>query len=277
VDVTAGQLGSPVDLRSRFAPQRAALVALLDGLSAEEWQRPTACAGWTVADLAAHVLGDVVGRASGHGAPGGPVPAPDEPIGAFIDRINEEWVAAWRRADPRLVVECLRTVGPVHDERWRAARPDDDSLGVSWAGIDPAPLWFDVARDFTEYWVHERQIRDAVGRPDDDPATLRVVLDVFARGLPSALDSPEALGVTGFCLVADPLDAAWSLAASAGERRWRICADPLPDAPVVRIDAERLWRRWTRQPGAAAPPPAAPALERAVLAHVAIVHSAPDP
>jgi hypothetical protein len=81
--------------------------------------------------------------------------------------------------------------------------------------------------------------------------------------------------VTGFRVVADPLDAAWSLVASDG--RWRVTADPLPDAPLVCVDAERLWRRWTRQPGTAPPPPDAPALERAVLAHVAIVHSAPGP
>jgi hypothetical protein len=45
---------------------------------------------------------------------------------------------------------------------------DLDALGepVSWAGPDPAPLWLDCARDFTEYWVHQQQIRDATGRPD---------------------------------------------------------------------------------------------------------------
>jgi hypothetical protein len=31
---------------------------------------------------------------------------------------------------------------------------------VYWAG--PVPLWFDLAREFTERWVHYRQIQDAV-------------------------------------------------------------------------------------------------------------------
>jgi uncharacterized protein (TIGR03083 family) len=35
--------------------QRQRLVALLEGLSEEEWQQPSLCQGWTVRDVAAHV------------------------------------------------------------------------------------------------------------------------------------------------------------------------------------------------------------------------------
>ena len=35
--------------------QRRRLVALLEGLSEEEWQRPSLCEGWTIRDVAAHV------------------------------------------------------------------------------------------------------------------------------------------------------------------------------------------------------------------------------
>ena len=35
--------------------QRRRLVALLEGLSQGEWQRPSLCQGWTVRDVAAHV------------------------------------------------------------------------------------------------------------------------------------------------------------------------------------------------------------------------------
>lgn len=36
--------------------ERADLVALLRELDVDDWARPTPCAGWTVADVAAHVL-----------------------------------------------------------------------------------------------------------------------------------------------------------------------------------------------------------------------------
>jgi uncharacterized protein (TIGR03083 family) len=223
-----------------------------------------------VADVVAHVLGDVMGRI-GRGAGAGRVaPAPGEPLGVFLDRINDEWVVAWRRASPALLVDLLRWAGPAHDDGWWRGALDDPSLGVSWAGVDPAPLWFDAARDLTEYWVHEQQVRSAVGRQDPDPEMLAVVLDVFARGLPYTLGRSESLGIDRFRLVAEPAGS-WVL----GHRDGRWSVDDGDAATTVGFDADDLWRRWTRQPDAAPVPPDASPLERAVLGHVAIVHSDP--
>lgn len=41
-----------------------ALIELLSGLSAEEWEKPTACTGWSVRNVAAHLLGDEIGNLS---------------------------------------------------------------------------------------------------------------------------------------------------------------------------------------------------------------------
>lgn len=40
------------------------LLALLDELSVEEWDAPTECAGWTVADMVGHLIGAAKGYAS---------------------------------------------------------------------------------------------------------------------------------------------------------------------------------------------------------------------
>lgn len=63
--VVVGQLGPPIDLRDVFAPQRAGLLAMLGEFDASDWERRTACDGWTVADVVAHMQGDVLGRVSG--------------------------------------------------------------------------------------------------------------------------------------------------------------------------------------------------------------------
>lgn len=45
---------------------------------------------------------------------------------------------------------------------------DLNALGgpVEWAtGSDPAPAWLDIAREYMERYIHQRQIRDATGRP----------------------------------------------------------------------------------------------------------------
>jgi uncharacterized protein (TIGR03083 family) len=50
--------------------QRSSLADLLDGLSDDEWRRPSLCTGWTVRDVAAHLtqqqlgIGDVVAMAA---------------------------------------------------------------------------------------------------------------------------------------------------------------------------------------------------------------------
>ena len=38
-------------------------------------------------------------------------------------------------------------------------------MAVNWAGPEPAPIWLDPAREYTERWVHQQHIRDAVRNP----------------------------------------------------------------------------------------------------------------
>lgn len=43
------------DIRAAIAAERRELAAVLDGLSAEEWDAPTLCGGWRVREVAAHM------------------------------------------------------------------------------------------------------------------------------------------------------------------------------------------------------------------------------
>ena len=119
-----------------------------------------------------------------------------------------------------------------------------------WAGIDPAPQWFDIAREFTEYWVHHQQIRDAVGAGDADPVAVAVVLDVFARGLPHALRNNSHPCSSWVSVVAEgPVSVGWILQYERGG--WGISTEPAPDGSLeVSYPAEFLWRRWIRDPRA---------------------------
>ncbi|MFG2982268.1 maleylpyruvate isomerase family mycothiol-dependent enzyme [Streptomyces sp. NPDC048258] len=46
---------SVADIRAAIAAERRELAAMLDGLSAGDWDAPTLCAGWRVRDVAAHM------------------------------------------------------------------------------------------------------------------------------------------------------------------------------------------------------------------------------
>ncbi|WP_250640205.1 maleylpyruvate isomerase family mycothiol-dependent enzyme [Frankia sp. AiPa1] len=241
-------LGPRLDVRPLFAPQHAAFLALLDGLDAGDWARPTACPGWTVQDVATHVLGDYLGRLSIHRDGFGPLhPHHDEAFPAFIDRINDEWVIAARRISPPLLLDLLSSVGAQAMSYWRTV--DLDALGwpVSWAGPDPAPVWLDAARELTEYWTHHQQIAEATGRPGlTRPEHLAPVLDTFLRALPHTLrDTPAAAGTTLQITVTGPAGGTWT--ATRTPTRWELTTPSRrpPDA-LIELDADTAWRLCTR-------------------------------
>jgi uncharacterized protein (TIGR03083 family) len=244
------RLGRPLDVRPLFPRWHEAFLRLLRGLAADDWSRPTACPGWSVQDVAAHVLGDHAGRLSihrdGHQAEH---PGEGEPFPSFIDRINAEWVTAMRRVSPPLLVDLLDSTGTQVAAHWQAADLDALTWPVSWAGDGPAPVWLDAARDFTEYWTHHQQIAEATGRPGLTGAPyMGTVLDTFMRGLPHTLrevDGPDGLSlafrVTG--------EGAWTCLREGGA--WVLSHGPPPSPPAepaayVELDADTTWRLCTR-------------------------------
>jgi uncharacterized protein (TIGR03083 family) len=181
----------PIHAAERFAPLHAELIALLSRLSDEEWLRPTAAPLWTVRDVAAHLLdGDV--RQLSFRRDGMPPPPADRPIGgyrdfvAFLDHVNAVWVDAARRMSPRLLVELHAFTGPEVARLFEGLDPNGPALfPVAWAGEERSLNWMDTAREYTERWHHQQQIRDATGRaPLTGREWLHPVLDTFVRALP---------------------------------------------------------------------------------------------
>ena len=58
-------------------------------------------------------------------------------------------------------------------------------------------MWFDIAQDLTERWVHQMQMREAVGRVEDyRDAFLPMVLRTFVWALPHQYAAPAPAGTT---------------------------------------------------------------------------------
>jgi uncharacterized protein (TIGR03083 family) len=251
--MTHSWLGAPIDARPLFAAEHVALMATLRGLEPDDWQRE-AVPGWTVRDLAAHILGDAYGRlGSRDGHRGGPAFEPGETLEAFIHRINQEWVDAFARVSPPALTGTLDLIGAQVARYFEAADPEAPAaLGVSWAGADPAPAWLDIAREFTEYWTHRQQIRTAVGlEPDPDPRFLSLVLDTFMRALPHTLRDIDApLGTQVRIRIDGPSGGTWTTTATT--ERWSL-AETHAGAPAatVNLDPQTAWLLCTRgiQPG----------------------------
>lgn len=243
----------PVPTLHLFPGERAALLDLLAGLTPDEWGRPTVCAGWSVQDIAAHLLADDIGRLSrGRDNHENPDFAAGLDIStlpgliAAIDRQNALWVEAMRRVSPPVLIGLLRLTGEQTASYF--ATLDLGALGgpVDWVGPEPAPVWLDLAREYTERWVHQQQIRDAVNRPGlREPEWFAPVLAAFVLGLPRALGNAGRPGETVLLTITGEAGGQWL--ARRGEAGWRVQPDhaDTPTAAVV-LDQDSAWRLFTR-------------------------------
>lgn len=251
-----------IDVIDLFPGERAALLGLLDDLSDDDWAAPTACPGWSVRDVACHLLADDAGRLSG-GRDGFRNPwfgAAGEDLGTFdgvvaaIDRQNAEWVTATKRLSPRLIVELLRFTGDATTAYFQRLDPLATGMAVDWIGPEPAPLWLDLAREYTERWTHQQHIRDAVGRPGlKDRRWFGPVLETFVRGVPRALaGAPAERGAVVRLAIDGDAGGSWSF---RRHDRWmpevRVCDEAC--ACIVTLDQDDAWRIFTKgMPAAAA-------------------------
>ena len=235
-----------------FPPERASLVELLASLDVEQWRAPTVCPGWSVKDVALHLLGDDIGllsrRRDGVLPAGMPAePARWEELVASLDRLNQTWVAATRLVSPRLLGELLAFTG---EATWRylgSLDPFAAEERVSWVGPDPAPNWLDVAREYSERWTHQQQIRDAVGRPGlKEPAFMAPVLATFVHALPRAFTGvPAPPGTTVEVVIGGEQGGRWVLTRTP--ETWGLASGTVPaSAARVTLDADTAWRLWTK-------------------------------
>ena len=241
-----------VFLLDRFVQLHTELISLLRGLSPGDWSRPTACALWSVKDIVAHLLDSGIRRLS-FGRDGLPS-TPDTPISSYgdlvryLNRLNAEWVTASRRLSPQVLLDLLDfTAGQVH-AFFRSLDPHTPALfPVAWAGEDVSPNWFDIGREYTERWLHQQQIREAVGAPAlTGREWLHPTLDVFVRALPFSYRQVEASPGRSvrFEIVGDA-GGVWTLV--RGATGWELFngSGSEPDA-VVRLDQETAWKLFSK-------------------------------
>ena len=122
---------------------------LLEGLSPEEWETPSRCAGWRVADVAAHVVGtltDVTAfRFDDLGTPEGTARQVDERRGrTTVDLADELRTGAKAAAE---------LADGFDDDSFHAEGPQGNGQTVGY-GLEA--LWFDT-------YLHGDDILDALG------------------------------------------------------------------------------------------------------------------
>jgi uncharacterized protein (TIGR03083 family) len=238
-----------VDTRFFFRPVSSALVTLLGGLSTEQWNRGTVAGAWTVRDVVAHLTDISLRRVSFHRDALIPPPPPfpiqgERDFVRFINGLNHEWVQATKRFSPQVLAELFALASADLAAFFESLPLEAPGLfGVSWAGEQSSAGWFDTAREFTELWHHQMQIRLAVGaEPLRDSRYLKAVLDVSMRVMPHAYRDVMARdGETVAVEVDGPAGGTWTLTREGG--RWSLWTGR-PDRvdARVRMPDDLAWK-----------------------------------
>lgn len=250
---TSAQLGGcePILCAPLLRKVDGELIDLLRSLSAEEWEFETIAPRWKVREVAAHLLDTALRKLSmvrdAWFAEKANPQSPEDLI-ALVNRLNEEGVTVFRRLSPAVLIELMTTAcnqsASFHESLDPFARA---TFAVSWAGEETSPNWFDTARELTERWHHQQQIRLATGRPGImTPELYHPVLDCFARGLPHAYRRCVAPAGTRIVLeISSDCGGTWVL--EKGAVGWSFVREmPEEVACTVTLPEEIAWRVFTK-------------------------------
>lgn len=204
---------------------------LLRGLDEQDWSQPTDCPGWTVRDIAAHLAAleaelagapgprlDQVAAATGNVSGAYTQAGVDERRDRSPDELVEEFTEAVRGRAAELDAD------PPDDPR---RTPPRNPGGMGWD-------WETLLRNrVVDLWVHEQDIRRAVGRPgDEDTPAARVTREVFVSALPIVVGKRAAAepGST-VVVVLDGKELAYAVDRDGRCHR----TEEAPEQPTVRL------------------------------------------
>jgi len=227
------------------------LIDLLSSLTPSEWDLKTIVPLWRVRDVAAHLLDTILRKLSmvrdSCYVESVSIRSPEDVI-TLVNRLNREGVTVYRRLSPKVLIGMMKEACEQSARFHESLDPFlPAAFAVSWAGEESSLNWFDTARELTERWHHQQQIRLATNRPGImTPELYHPVLDCFVRGLPHVyrgVDTP--LGTLLLLEISGECGGQWFLSKeSAGwhfvkptDREW---------ASRVSIPQELAWRVFTK-------------------------------
>jgi uncharacterized protein (TIGR03083 family) len=240
----------PIETIYLFPTLDAALIDLLRSLKPEDWAKPTLARRWCVKDVAAHLWdGNLRTLSMLRDGYFGEHPADTSFPGivSFLNDLNASWVKAAKRISPKVLIEELESSGKEYYEYLKQLDPmAPATFSVAWAGEEVSKNWFHIAREYTEKWHHQMQIREAVGANGLLSSELyHPVLQTFMMALPHAYQSVRAeendvvqVSITG------EGGGKWSI--QFLQQQWRHC--PLSDSPKAQIEigGTDAWKIFTK-------------------------------
>ncbi len=227
------------------------LIHLLQSLSPDEWEVQTVAPLWKVHDVAAHLLDTALRKLSivrdACLVETVEIRSSQDVI-TLVNRLNREGVTVYRRLSPPVLIDLMKTACEQSARFHESLDPfAPAAFPVSWAGEEASLNWFDTAREVTERWHHQQQIRHATDRPGIMTAELyHPVLDCFVRGVPFLYRNVEApVGTMILIEISGDCGGKWLL--SRESSGWVLGNHALNNiASRVTIPQALAWRLFTK-------------------------------
>ncbi len=241
----------PIEVNHLFPVLDTKLIELLRSLPDEGWHRPTIAGEWNVKDIAAHLLdGNLRHLSLARDKYYGDIP---EDIGgyndlvAYLNRLNADWVKTYKRISPRVLTDLLETTGKEYTDYITTLDPWAEAIfPVAWAGEEISTNWFHIAREYTEKWIHQQQIRDALGKePLFEKELYHPFIATMMCGLPNQYKNTAADTGTSVMVTIQELDEEWHI--NKTDEGWVLRRETRlePDSKIT-LDMDTAWRLFSK-------------------------------
>lgn len=228
------------------------LLELLKSLSEKEWDSQTVAKLWKVKDVASHLLdGNLRGLSTSRDNYFGEKPEniqSYQDLVGFLNQLNMSWTSATKRLSPQVIIKLLEVTGHEYSEYLKTLNPFEKAIfSVAWAGQETSPNWFHIAREYTEKFLHQQQIRAAVGRQGIMTKELFYpFVDTFMFAFPHTFSNVSAeIGTTVSIEVSTDIGGIWNIIKI--DTGWELDKNKnIDNHAKVIIDPETVWKLFSK-------------------------------
>lgn len=228
------------------------LIELLETLSPEDWKKQTIAPKWKVEDVILHLLdGNIrilsIQRDGYFGVPPQHINNYQDLLN-YLNQLNTDWITAAKRMSPKLVLDLLQETNASVATYLKSIDPFSKALfSVAWAGEEESANWFHWAREYTEKWHHQQQIRLAVGKEEElyQREFYHPHLETSMRALPHHYRKfPGTKGDLLSFEITGEAGGFWHLFNDG--QKWLQVEDVPVAENLITIDGEIAWRLFTK-------------------------------
>ncbi len=241
------------DLNPLIIQVNQSLITLLKSLETNDWDRQTVAKKWKVKDVAAHLLDGNLRTLSiqrdryfGEKPPSNPTYSE---LVSWLNQLNADWVQASKRLSPEVLILLLEVTNPLCESHYQSLHLAEEAIfSVAWAGENTSLNWKHVAREYTERWLHQQQIRAAI---DDDyllQATFyHPFLDTLMLALPHTFRAVESPVGTSIEIEIPTIDQLMTWSLTKNESGWEVLSHFTQQTEnKVIIAGKSAWKLFSK-------------------------------